>query len=241
MLMLKKLLFLFIGFLFFAAPIARAEVLREPPANPDPTGRYMFLMFGLQTEFQGPDSYNHMYQKTYETTALAKTFAGLGYTVIVEMRPRHTVEEDYAAKVATQAKQLIGKGVKPSNIVVAGHSKGAVMTLVAAGLLSEPEMKYVVMAGCALPSTTRIANVNPRQLYAGFLEKYAPKAQGKMLSVYDKEDTEFQTCQEYAKVATKLNFTEIVVETGSAPGKGHAAFYSSDPKWMDVVRQWLGQ
>ena len=51
--------------------------------------------------------------------------------------------------------------------------------------------------------------------------------------------TTILTCSD-AKVATKLNFTEIVVETGSAPGKGHAAFYTPDPKWMDVVRQWLG-
>ncbi len=147
--------------------------------------------------------------------------------------------EDYGAWIAAQVKQLISQGVKPSNIVEAGHSKGAVTTLVAAGIVSQPEVKYVVMAGCALPSTTRIANVNPRQLYVGFVHKYAFTARGKMLSIYDKEDFEFQSCHEYGKVATGLNLSEKIVETGSASGKGHAAFYSPDPKWLSVVAEWL--
>jgi len=228
-----------IGLFLSSYSAVHASVIKEPPANPDPNARYIFLMFGLQTELLGPDSYNQHYQKRYETTALSKTFSNLGYTVIVEMRPRNTVSEEYAAKVATQVRQLISQGVKPSNIVLAGHSKGAIITLVAAGLLSQPEIKYVVMAGCALPTTTRIANQNPRQNFVGYLDNIAPKAQGKMLSIYDKEDTEFQTCREYQRAAPNLIFTENVIDSGSAPGKGHAAFYSPDPKWLSVVTDWL--
>ncbi len=235
---IKHLVF-FLVISIASSSMAKAIVVQELPVNPDPNGRYMFLMFGLQTEFMGPDSYNQMYQKKYETTALAKAFSELGYTVIVEMRPRNTVEEEYGDKIATQVKQLIAQGVKPANIVVAGHSKGAVITLVAAGILAQKEIKYVVMAGCALPSTTRIANINPRHLYVGFLEKYAPKAQGEMLSLYDKEDNEFQTCQEYGKAATGLNLIEKKVDTRSSPGKGHAAFYSPDPQWFNLVVEWL--
>lgn len=230
---------LLIALLLVQAPLALASVVKEPPASPNPDGRYMFLMFGLQTEILGPDSYNQMYQKRYETTALAKAFSERGYTVITEIRPRNTVEEDYSNKITTQVRQLMKQGVKPENIVVAGHSKGAVMTLVAAGMLSEASLKFVVMAGYALPSTTRIANVNPRQLYTGFIEKYAPKAQGSMLSIYDKEDHEFQTCQEYGQAAAGLKLTEKVVDSGSAPGKGHAAFYTPDSRWLDIVVDWL--
>lgn len=230
----------FFAVLFFAnVSMSSAVLVKEPPSNPDPKGRYMFLMFGLQTEFMGPDSFNQMYQKKYETTALAKAFSALGYTVIVEMRPRNTVEEEYGGKIATQVKNLINQGVKPANIVVAGHSKGAVMALIAAGAVLQPEVKYVIMAGCALPSTTRIANVNPRQLYVGLVDKFAPTAQGKMLSIYDKEDNEFQTCREYAQASSRLSMIEKVVDTGSAKGKGHAAFYGPDPKWLNLVIDWL--
>ncbi len=221
------------------AGAAGATVLKEPPASPDRHGRYMFLMFGLQTEILGPDSYNPMYQKRYETTALARAFSERGYTVISEMRPRNTPEESYSGKVTAQVRHLMAQGVKPENIVVAGHSKGAVMALIAAGMLSDARLKFVVMAGCALPSTTRIANVNPRQLYMGFIEKYAPQARGHMLSIYDKEDSEFQSCHEYSQVASELKFTEKMVDSGSMPGKGHAAFYSPDPRWLDSVMGWL--
>lgn len=236
-----KALILLIALWVGHSPIATASILKEPPASPDPNGRYMFLMFGLQTEFLGPDSFNQMYQKRYETTALAKAFSERGYTVITEIRPRNTVEEDYSNKITTQVRQLISQGVKAENIVVAGHSKGAVLTLFSAGKLADPKLNFVVMAGCALPSTTRIANVNPRQLFVDLIEKYAPKSQGRMLSVYDKEDNEFQTCQEYAKVAPGLKLTEKVIDTGSAPGKGHSAFYTPDSRWLEIVSDWLKQ
>lgn len=238
--MIVKALILLVALWVGYSPIATASILKEPPASPDPNGRYMFLMFGLQTEFLGPDSYNQMYQKRYETTALAKAFSERGYTVITEIRPRNTAEEDYSNKITTQVRQLISQGVKAENIVLAGHSKGAVITLFSAGMLSDAKLNFVVMAGCALPSTTRIANINPRQLYVRIIEKYAPKSQGRMLSIYDKEDNEFQTCQEYEKVASGLKLTEIVIDTGSASGKGHA-FYSPDPRWLEIVLDWLKQ
>jgi hypothetical protein len=128
MMFIQRLVVAF-GFIFFQNTISWAAVIKEPPVSPDLNGRYMFLMFGLQTEFMGPDSYNQLYQKKYETTAISNAFSDLGYSVIVEMRPRNTVEEDYGAKIAAQVKHLISQGVKPANIVVAGHSKGAVITL----------------------------------------------------------------------------------------------------------------
>ena len=219
--------------------IASASVVKEPPESPDPNSRYMFLMFGLQTEFLGPDSYNQMYQKKYETTDLSKAFSAQGYTVISEIRPRNTLVENYSNKVSLQVKQLIAQGVKPENIVIAGHSKGAVITLISAGILSDARLNFIVMAGCALPTTIKIANENPRKTYVDLIEKYAAKAQGRMLSIYDKEDHEFQTCQEYLKAAPGLKLTEKIVDSGAAPRKGHAAFYSPDPKWMNFVVDWL--
>lgn len=240
--MMKKIFcFLSLYLLITHASFVLATVVKEPPTTLDPNGRYMFLMFGLQTEFQGPDSYNQMYQKRYETTAIAKAFSDRGYTVITEIRQRNTAEEDYARKLSVQVKQLLDSGVKPENIVIAGHSKGAVMTLISSGMLAVPKVKFVVMAGCALPSTTRIANVNPRQMYVEFIDKYATKAQGKMLSIYDVEDTEFQSCHEYSKAASSLKMTEKIVNTNSSKGKGHAAFYSPDPNWMDIVLDWLNE
>ena len=187
----------------------------------------------------GPGSFNQMYQKRYETTAISKAFADSGYNVISEIRPRNANEELYGKKIANAVNKLIDQGVKPGHIVVAGHSKGAVIAMISAGMISNPEVKYVVMAGCALPSTTRLANVNPRQMYLGFIEKFAPASKGKMLSIFDKEDAEFQSCQEFGKVATEIKLLEQVVETGAPSGKGHAAFYSLDPKWMSVVINWL--
>lgn len=159
--------------------------------------------------------------------------------MITEIRKPGTVIDEYSAMVANQIKQLIAAGVKPSNIAVVGHSKGGVMALTAASQAGTDGVSYVVLVGCALPKTTKIANETPRADYVRFIEKYAKGARGRMLSIYDTEDGDFQTCKEYADAARELKFEEQVVNVGMPKGLGHAAFYSPNPNWLNAVLSWL--
>jgi hypothetical protein len=231
--------YLFFILLAIMSGASYSMVLTEIPESPDTQKEYLFLMFGLQTEIQGPDSFNGYYNRTYETTAITNAFASKGFIVITEIRAKGTVIEDYSKKVSDQVKTLIGKGVPPKNITVAGHSKGAIITLVTSGLISTPETKFIIMAGCALPTFTNLRGSNPRQLYLKHIKEFAASAKGKMLSIYDKEDEWFQTCKEFSDQAKAVSFTEKIIDTKSAPNKGHAAFYSVDPIWFDTVVKWI--
>lgn len=216
-----------------------SAVLNGPPGTPDPDAQYLFFLHGLFPEMRGPDAYHPPFQSNYETTALAQAFSNSGWTVITEIRKQGTVIDEYGALVARQIKYLIAGGVSPSKIAVVGHSKGGAITLSAAGQTEVQGISYVVLAGCALPKTTKLANETPRPDYLKLIEKYARGAKGRMLSLYDVEDGDFQTCREYADAAKDLKFEERVVNLGMARGLGHAAFYSPDPRWMTTVLNWL--
>jgi hypothetical protein len=218
---------------------AGATVLKEIPASPDTNTHYLFFMHGLFPEIRGADAFHPPFNKRYETTALAKAFSEKGFSVITEIRRQGTLVEDYAKKVGDQIKKLMDSGVAPAKIAVVGHSKGGAMTLVTSSVVGNDNVSYVVLAGCALPTTKSIGNESPREDYLRFNSKYAPAAKGRMLSLFDAEDDITKSCNEYASVATNVKFEEQELNTGSRRGYGHAIFYSPDPKWFDVTVDWL--
>lgn len=224
---------------FFMLSGAGATVLKDVPVSPDANSHYLFLMHGLFPEMRGADAFHPPFNKRYETTALAKAFSEKGFSVITEIRRQGTQVEDYAKKVGDQIKKLMDSGVSPSKIAVVGHSKGGAMALVTSSLVGNDNVSYVVLAGCALPTTKSIGNESPREDYIRFNSKYAPAAKGRMLSLFDAEDDITKSCNEYASVATNVKFEEQELNTGSRRGYGHAIFYSPDPKWFDVTVDWL--
>jgi len=216
-----------------------ASVLKDVPDAPDTNAHYVFYMHGLFPENRGADAFHQPYNKRYETTALAKAFSENGFTLITEIRKQGTKIEDYANKVAAQIKKLTDAGVSPSNIAVVGHSKGGVITLVTSSVAGHEGVSYVVLSGCALPTTISIGNERPREDYVRFIEKYAAGAKGRMLSLFDAEDDITKTCKEFSDVASGLKFEEQELKTGARRGYGHAIFYSPDPKWFDIAVKWI--
>lgn len=216
-----------------------ATVLKDVPASPDTNAHYLFFMHGLFPENRGADAFHPPYNKRYETTALAKAFSDKGFVVITEIRKQGTQIEEYAKKVGGQIKQLMDAGMAPSKIAVVGHSKGGAISLVVPSVVANEEISYVVLAGCALPTTTSVGQHNPRAEYTSTIQNYAPTAKGKMLSLFDVQDDIMKTCKEYSAAAPGIKMEEQELNTGVRPGYGHAIFYSPDPKWLDTVVGWL--
>lgn len=216
-----------------------ATVLKDVPATPDTNAHYLFFMHGLFPEMRGPDAFHPPFNKRYETTALAKGFSEKGFIVITEIRKQGTQIEEYAQKIGSQIKQLITSGVSPAKIAVVGHSKGGAISLIVPSIVGDESVSYVVLAGCALPSTVSIGQHNPRAEYTDTIKKYAPTAKGKMLSLYDVQDDIMKTCNEYAASAPGIKMEEQELNIGVRPGFGHAVFYSPDNKWLDTVIGWL--
>ena len=218
---------------------AGATVLKDVSPSPETNGHYLFFMHGLFPEARGADAFHPPFNRRYETTALAKAFSDKGFIVITEIRKKGTQIEEYAKKVGGQIKQLINAGVSPANISVVGHSKGGAIGLIVPSVVSDENVSYVILAGCALPTTTSIGPHNPRAEFTTTIQNYAPTAKGKMLSLYDEQDDIMKTCSEYATSAPGIKMEEKELKTGVRPGYGHAVFYSPDPKWLDIVVGWL--
>jgi hypothetical protein len=71
----------------------------------------------------------------YEYEAILKKFAGYGFIVISEQRPKNADVEEYAKRTVEQIILLLDANVPPENITVVGASKGANIAITASYLL----------------------------------------------------------------------------------------------------------
>lgn len=238
---MKRLWLLFFILLCPFSAAWAGEIFKEFPSSIDQKAKYLFFFPGLAVEMQGPDAFNPSFRKVYQWTALTKAFADNGYNVIAELRPKGTQTSTYAKRVSDQVRQLVSAGVSPKNIVLVGHSKGGEIVIGAIGANSSADISYVVLAGCAMPHTQRLANETPRANYEGFLEEYRGRFKGRVLSMYDEADDDFQTCKEISKDNPEVRLEELVLRSDSPPKMGHALFFAPEPIWMTPLLQWLAK
>ena len=180
-------------------------------------------------EKRGPHG-EHPRHGAHDYHGLVKAFADRGFKVISEMRPGGTNPSRYAEKVAQQVETLLGGGVPPEHIAVTGFSKGGVITLFVSARLKNPEINFVVMAGCGKGPFERA--------YTRVLRQAAPSLQGRFLSIYDAGDQEADTCQRAFEKASKgVASTEIKLSTGL----GHGLFYRAREDWLEPVVDWINR
>jgi acetyl esterase/lipase len=224
-----------------AGGVVAAEVAAEVPLAIDPANKYLFYLHGISIELQGQDSYNKQFRKTYETTAIARAFADRGFMVITESRPKGTAVPAYANKLASQVRQLLVAGVPPKHIVVVGHSKGGYIALAAAGRIATPEVSFVILAGCPLPTTHNIAGNDARANFETIVAGNKDRLKGRFLSLYDVTDGWMGSCSEMFAGNAEVTTKEIVLEAGLPPGMGHSLFFTPHKAWMDAAVRWIDE
>jgi pimeloyl-ACP methyl ester carboxylesterase len=206
---------------------AAGEVHSEVPEALEPARRRLFYLHGAWIE-QGGLERSHPRHGRYEYQAIVDALAERGFVVISEARKGATDVEAYAKKVATQVRQLLEKGVPPSQVTVIGHSKGGSIALHAASELRKEELNFVIMAGCGKPGS------GFGRSFERFLEERAAHLRGRLLSIYDASDRIAGSCQAAFGKAALTESDEVVLETG----KGHALFWSPRAVWVDEVVEW---
>ena len=122
----------------------------------------------------------------------------------------------YAAKIAEQVQDLLAKGTPPEDITVAGYSLGSRITLVASGLIANPKVNFVLLAGCPIKQTIPI--------------DYS-RVKGRVLSIRDTKDDKFGSCD--GRLPDGLTYKEIVLNSG----EGHAVFRLSDEKYLKLWKE----
>jgi hypothetical protein len=189
--------------------------VETPPASPDASARYIFYLHGTAEEQNGSSA---KYEAAVEAIAEADA------VVISEVRD-DSEPNSYARKLADQVNALIAAGVPPRNVTVSGYSKGSVIALAAAGAIANPEVNYVLLAGCA-------------ESLNGKYDVDGAKAVGRILSIYDSGDYKFGSCSRIVPGAALQE--EIELDSG----KGHKLFRIPKEKfieqWRDPLVDWAG-
>jgi len=157
--------------------------------------------------------------KEYET--IVQKLKDSGLNVFFELRTADINDGDdqamaYAAKIADQVRDLLAKGTAPEDITVAGYSLGSRITLVASGLIANPKVNFVLLAGCPLKPTIPI--------------DYS-KVKGRVLSIRDTKDDKFGSCD--GRLPDGVTYKEIVLTSG----EGHALFRLPDKKYLNLWKE----
>lgn len=164
--------------------------------------------------------------KPYE--AIVQALRDDGFKVTYELRTSDVADSDaaahaYAEKIAGQVRALLAKGTAPEDITVAGYSLGSMTTMVVAGLIGNPKVNYVLLAGCPINPAIKVSI------------DYA-KIKGHVLSIPDSKDVKFGSCN--GKFGSDVTYKEIMLESG----RGHEVFRLTDAAhlklWKDPLVAW---
>lgn len=161
--------------------------------------------------------------KVNDYEAIVQKFRDSGFNVGYELRTADVGDNNdavqaYAAQIADKVNALLAKGTPPKNITVAGYSLGSMTTMVTSGLISNPDVNIVLLAGCPTSAAIKV-NID-----------YA-KVKGRILSVTDKGDDKFGSCE--GKFPEVKTFKEVALDSG----KGHAVFRLTQDNYLS---QWMG-
>jgi hypothetical protein len=199
---------LLLAFVSSSQPVFAGNILEDVPESVDTKKIYVFYLHGSEEE-EGDD--------TDKYDSAVEAIAGGKIVVISELRG-DTDPHEYADKVKRQVEKLQKAGVPKKNITISGFSKGAVIALAVAGTIQDPDIKYVLLAGCS-----------------EFLnEKYSvdpSKAKGRILAIYDSGDDKYGSCKGIIHKSDGV----VLKEKKLNSGKGHALFRIPKEKFSD---QW---
>jgi hypothetical protein len=164
--------------------------------------------------------------KAYET--IVQELKNSGFNVVFELRTADVGDsaaqvQIYAEKIAEQVRSLLGKGTAPEDITVAGYSLGSMTTLVTSGLIANPKVNFVLIAGCPIkPAIPVVIDYS--------------KVKGRVLSITDSKDDKFTSCN--GRLPGDISYKEVTLNSG----EGHAVFRLTDEKyiklWKEPLVEW---
>jgi hypothetical protein len=157
--------------------------------------------------------------RAYET--IVQGLKSAGFNVSFELHTADSYDSNfhamaYAEKIASQVRDLLAKGIAAEDITVAGYSLGSRITLVASGLIANPKVNFVLIAGCPIKETIPI--------------DYS-KVKGRVLSIRDTKDEKFASCD--GRLPKGITYKEIVLKSG----EGHAVFRQTDEKYLKLWKE----
>jgi len=185
------------------------------------TEKHLFYMHGCCVKDKDAPTV-----KVYET--IVQELKNSGLNVTFELRYSGVSDSDEAAhkhsvKIADQVQSLLAKGTKPEDITVSGFSLGSMTSLLVAGLVANPKVNYVLLAGCPVKPSIPVT--------IDFT-----KIKGRILSIVDSKDEKFGSCK--GRIPDDMLQKEVILETGL----GHKLFLQTDAEhfklWKEPLTNW---
>lgn len=219
---MRRFISSFLLLTLLASGTAWAAPFKEVLLEANPQDKYLFYLHGAIMETQGKAATSPRYG-VYLYDRIIEHYEDRGLTVIEEVRPKVNPTQ-YAAKIVTQIRQLMAAGVPAGHITVAGFSKGGYITLLVASSLGNPDVGYVIMAGCG-----------KGKVGFGFEQflkhNRGARLKGRIYSIYAGSDLDAQSCR--AAVEQSSGEGLVFRENRIKSGKGHGLFYQPRPEWVE--------
>ncbi|GLX85356.1 hypothetical protein tloyanaT_16080 [Thalassotalea loyana] len=183
-----------------------------------PDDAYVFYSHGYIVEGDNPTP-EHPEWGVYDFPQVKAKLSDPSYNLIAYHRPKNTEPFSFAKQLADDVRKLLAAGVKPQNITLIGFSRGGALSILTNHELQLPDIKTIILAGCA-----------------GLVASHkAVKVTGNVYSIYETSD-QVGSCQFLIDRSDKVNtFNEIAISTG----KSHGAFYLPREEWLTPAKQWI--
>ena len=220
--MRRPVLSCLIAALLFLPATAGAVSFDQAVKDADPSAKYLVYLPGEIVEEQGRDAVSPRYG-AYKYDEIVKHFEDRGLVVIEDLRGRVNPNR-YASWLVTQLHRLKARGVPSSSITVAGFSKGGFIALLVASSLNDPNMQYVIMAGCG-------RGMAGGQFQHFLKTKRGNRLTGRILSLYAASDLEAGSCRPALEQVTGKGVA--FRETPLRSSRGHGLFYVPLPQWIN--------
>ena len=195
------------------------SITKNVPVNANANERYAFYLHGAIIQEKGINAVSEQYGK-YEYTNILFALQKQGFNVISEARRKDTEVADYAAKIARQVGQLLEAGVPAKRITVIGASLGAYMTLEAAKLIENPEIKYVLLGLCG-------------DYAVNLFMPSAGSFQGNFFSIFERSDSKGSCAPIFTKLPKGSAFTELELNMGNE----HGFLYKPYDDWVKPLAE----
>ena len=177
--------------------------------------KHVFYLHGRIVEIKGANAIETTNgYGAYKYNAIIDSLNAHHLIVHSEVRPATTQVNEYAQKITLQINDLINKGVAASDICIIGASKGASIALKIAELLNNPQVGYVLLAGCCSDEHITLS--------------------GRVLSIYESSDF----CGSCKTTGTITINEGVLKEIMLSTGLRHGFLYTPLKEWLNPALNW---
>lgn len=155
----------------------------------------------------------------YRFDDIVEALGRRGAVVHAGLRAPGTELQAAADAAAAEVRALKAAGVASQDIAVVGASQGAIIALLAADRLADPELRVVALAACN-----------------GWVrDELAPRPSGYLFDIHERSDSIAGSCAEVFAASPGVTASRALeLETGL----GHGFLYAPLPEWVEPALDW---